>query len=102
MDHLFRNTSYLRFLIFIYNATAIAPQSSPDLAVQLQVIRDGQPVMTTALKKVQTEGTSLANIPYAADIPLADFKPGRYLLQVNVIDRISKRSKSQLTRFEVY
>jgi hypothetical protein len=43
----------------------------------------------------------LNRIPYAAEISLANLPAGRYLLKVNVIDRISKRSASQETQIEI-
>ena len=71
--------------------------------MQIQVIRDDQPVMTTALKKIGTEGIAdLSRLPYAAEIPLDGLIPGRYVLKVTVIDRVSKHSVSQQTHFDVY
>jgi len=60
-------------------------------------------VITTALRKINTEGvTDLARLPYAAEIPLSELLPGRYLLQVTLIDRVSKQSTSRQTHFDVY
>jgi VWFA-related protein len=102
-SHRFRRESTLRFLIFAYNATFATTDQKPDVAVQVQVIRDDQPVITTALRKVNTEGvTDLARLPYAAEIPLGELVPGRYLLKVTVIDRVSKQSTSRETYFDVY
>ena len=47
-----RRESTLRFLLFVYNATLSPTDQKPDVAVQVQVIRDDQPVITTALRKV--------------------------------------------------
>jgi hypothetical protein len=97
-----KRESTLRFLIFAYNAFSPADQK-PDVAVQVQVIRDDQPVITTALRKVNTEGVlDLVRLPYAAEIPLSELLPGRYLLQVTLIDRVSKQSTSRQTHFDVY
>jgi VWFA-related protein len=102
-SHRFKRDSTLRFLLFVYNTTISATDQKPDAAVQVQVIRDDQPVITTALRKVNTEGVvDLARLPYAAEIPLTELLPGRYLLQVTVIDRVSKQSSSRQTHFEVY
>lgn len=100
VDHVFRGGSYLRFLVFVYNA-AVPPGANPDLAAQIQIVRDNQPVMTTTLRKIHTEGTNLAAIPYAADVSLNDMPTGLYLLQLTVIDRVSKKSATQQTRFEI-
>lgn len=101
IDHHFRSSSYLRFLVFVYNA-ARGADSKPDVALQVSLLRDNQPVITTPLKKIGIEGTpDLNRIPYAAEISLADLRAGRYLLKVNVVDRVSKRSASQETAVEI-
>lgn len=100
--HHFSPHGYLRFLLFVYNATPSPSDSKPDLAVQVLLLRDEQPVVTAPLKKISTEGVAdLKRVPYAAEISLDGLPAGRYQLQVSVVDRISKRSASQHTRFEV-
>jgi hypothetical protein len=99
----FARTSRLRFVTFVYNA-ARGPSGTgaPDVAIQIQIMRDDQPVMTTTQRKVATEGlTDLEHLPYAADIPLDGMRPGHYLLQVTVIDRNAKTSASQQVGFDV-
>src|ERR1043165_2299466 len=102
-SHSFRRESTLRFLIFAYNSEPSPADQKPDVAVQVQVVRDDQPVLTTALRKLNVDGVAdLARIPYAAEIPLTELTPGRYLLQVTLIDRVSKQSTSRQTHFDVY
>jgi len=102
-SHRFKRESTLRFLIFTYNMSLSPTDQKPDIVVQTQVVRDDQPVITTALRKVSTDGVlDLARLPYAAEIPLAELLPGRYVLQVTVIDRTSKQSTSRQTHFDVY
>lgn len=101
IDHRFQSSSHLRFVVFIYNA-ARAVDTKPDVALQILLVRDNQPVMTTPLKKVATEGLAdLDRIPYAAEMSLTGLPSGRYLLRVNVVDRVSKRSASQETRIDI-
>jgi VWFA-related protein len=101
-SHRFERESTLRFLLFVYNATLSPADQKPDVAVQVQVIREDQPVITTALRKVGTDGVlDLARLPYAAEIPLSELLPGRYLLQVTLIDRVSKQSTTRQTHFDV-
>ena len=97
----FARTSWLRFMLFVYNASrpSAAP---PDVVLQIQIFRDDQPVMTTPLRKLDTEqAEDPARIPYAAEIPLETFLVGRYVLQVTAIDRTSKTSASQRVNFSV-
>lgn len=102
-SHRFKRESSLRFLLFVYNAVLAPADQKPDVAVQVQIIRDNQPVLTTALRKLTTEGVpDLTRLPYAAEIPLGELQPGRYLLKITVIDRVSKQSTSRQTHFDVY
>src|SRR5215213_2932123 len=102
-SHRFERGSTLRFLIFTYNSASSPADQKPDVAVQVQVVRDDQPVITTALRKMNTDGISdLARLPYAAEIPLKELLPGRYILHVTLIDRVSKQSTSRQTHFDVY
>ncbi len=130
VDHHFAKSSRLRFLTFVYNAISavgaganpvpttsqptaapgnsvpttsnIGPGNIPDLAVQVQLFRDNEPVITTPLHKVEVEGTSdLRRLPYAAELTLDGLQPGRYVLLVTVIDRVAKASASQKFGFQV-
>jgi VWFA-related protein len=102
-SHRLKRDSTLRFLIFAYNTAISTVDQKPDVAVQVQVIRDDQPVITTALRKISTDGVAdLARLPYAAEISLNELLPGRYILQVTIIDRVSKQSTSRQTHFDVY
>ncbi|HXL82372.1 MAG TPA: VWA domain-containing protein [Pyrinomonadaceae bacterium] len=103
ISHRFQHNSNLRFVIFIYNARlAPPPESKADIALQVQFIRDDQPVVTTPLKKIPTEDIAdVSRVLYAAEIPLAGLPAGRYLMQVTIIDRTSKQSASQQIRFEI-
>ncbi len=99
----FRRGTSLRLLLFAYNTRTSATDGKPDAAVQIQVVRDNQPVITTELRKMNTDTASdPARIPYAAELPLNALSPGLYVLQVSIIDRVSKESFTQQARFEVY
>ncbi|MDQ3667599.1 MAG: VWA domain-containing protein [Acidobacteriota bacterium] len=101
IDHQYQRDSVLRFLFFVYNAARASADSHPDVATQVQILRDNQPVITTALKKIATEGVDLDRLPYAADLSLADLPPGQYVLQVTAVDRVSRTSASQQSRFSI-
>jgi hypothetical protein len=58
--------------------------------------------MKSPLGKVIIDGTSdPARIVYGAHVGLQTLSPGRYLLQVDVFDRIAKTSASREVSFEV-
>jgi hypothetical protein len=51
---------------------------------------------------VSTEGIpDLTRLPYAADISLEHLPAGHYVLQVTAIERLSKTTALQSTRFEI-
>jgi hypothetical protein len=102
ISHHFSPDGFLRFLFIVYNATLAPSDAKPDIAVQLQIVRDEQPVTTTPLKKISVDGLSdLTRIPYAAEISLAGLPAGHYILQVTVVDRVGKKSATQQNRFEI-
>src|SRR6185295_16823762 len=102
VDHSFPADGFLRFLTIVYNASLAPADSKPDVAVQVQIVRDGQPVTTTALKKISVDDIpDVTRIPYAAEISLNGLPAGRYLLQITVVDRVAKKSASQQSRFEI-
>jgi VWFA-related protein len=102
INHHFSPDGFLRFLFIVYNATPAAGDAKPDVAVQIQIVRDEQPVTTTPLKKISVDGLAdLTRIPYAAEISLAGLPAGHYILQVTVVDRVGKKSASQQNRFEI-
>jgi hypothetical protein len=89
-------------MVFVYNAALAAADSTPDVAIQVQIVRDGLPVVTTALRKVSaTEIQDLARLPYAAEVSLNGLPSGRYRLQVTAVDRVTKKSATQETHFEI-
>ncbi len=102
IDRHFRRDSFLRYIVFVYNASTSATKSVPDVVAQVQVLRDNQPVATTSLKPIPTEGVEdIRRLPYAADISLEGLSPGRYVLQFTAIDRVSASSATQQIRFEI-
>ncbi|HEX9918507.1 MAG TPA: VWA domain-containing protein [Pyrinomonadaceae bacterium] len=103
VDRRLARTSRLRFFTYIYNA-ARAPggDGNPDIAIQVQVFRDDQPVITSPLRKLGTDGKpDLTSLPYAAELSLAGLASGSYALQITAIDRVSKTTAMQRAKFMV-
>lgn len=100
IDRRFRRTTPLRFLTLIYNA---ARGNKPlDATIQMQVLRDNQPVITPPARRIDTTGVvDLSRIPYAADIQLATLAPGRYTLRITATDNAAKKSSTQRVNFTV-
>ena len=101
VDHRFSHSSRLGFWLFIYNA-AQAGTSAPDLTAQVQILRNGQTIVTTPQRKLTTAGmTDLTRIPYGGNVPLQSLAPGHYELRVTITDHLANKSASQFSRFEV-
>jgi VWFA-related protein len=100
-DRRFPRDAHARFLIYAYNAASGA-DGKPDIAVQVQVFRDDQPVITAPLRKLNAEGfTDFSRLPYAAEVSLAGVPAGRYLLRLTAIDRVAKASATQSIKFTI-
>ncbi len=101
VDRRFARTSHLRFLTYVYNASAGAA-APPDVALQVQIFRDDQPIFTAPLTKLKTlEGTPASTLPYMAELSLNGFPPGRYVFQVTAIDRAAKATATRRARFVI-
>jgi VWFA-related protein len=101
VDRRFDRTSHIRFLTFVYNSMQ-GSAGKPDVALQVQIFRDDQPVFTAPLSKLKADdGMDLTRLPYMAELSLSTFPPGRYVLQITAIDRSAKTSTSQRARFDV-
>lgn len=99
-DRRFARTSRLGFFLYVYNA--VRASALPDVALQVQIFRDDQPVITKPLFKIETAGMfDLTRLPYGEDLSLDTLPAGRYVLQVTAIDRAGKSSASQRTSFIV-
>jgi VWFA-related protein len=98
----FRRDSFLRCLVFVYNAARTQPDRTSDVAIQVQVLRNNRPVITTAVKPIVTEaGQDQDRLPYATDVSLQGLTSGRYVLSIIAIDRAGKTSASEQMRFDV-
>jgi VWFA-related protein len=101
VERRFSRSSWLRFLVYIYNAQNGAA-GKPDVALQVQIFRDNQPVLTAPLSKLNSEGfTDTLRLPYMAELSLASFPAGSYVLQLTAIDRPAKASASQRVSFVI-
>jgi hypothetical protein len=100
VDRRFARSSRLLYQTYIYNAAHNA--SAPDVAVQVQIFRDDQPVLTVPLRKLPSAGIAdLSRIPYEDDFALEQLPAGFYVLQVTAIDRAAKASATQRLRFAI-
>lgn len=96
----FLPNSKLGYLVYVYNAQSASP---PDLGLQVQIMRDDQPVITQPTIRLDaTTITDTSRIAYAQDLDLRGLPSGHYVLRVTAIDRLSKKTASQVSRFTIY
>jgi VWFA-related protein len=101
-DHHFHRGASLRFQFNIYNAKVGPEASAPDLVMELQALRDRQPVITIPERQIGVPRSQVTEqIRTGGEFSLRDLTPGRYVLLITVIDRIAKTSASQQMRFEI-
>jgi VWFA-related protein len=102
VDHRFDGKLPLGFMVFVYNATqGQGGRSIPNLSYQARLLRQGQAVFTTPLRKVLTDSQDHSRIVLTGVLPLKDVAPGRYLLELKVIDEMNQTSATQQTRVTV-
>lgn len=100
VDHKFARASALGYWIFVYNAKRDAG-GNPQLTVQTDVLRDGQPVLSSPQRKVSHGGTDPQRIPFGEELALKTLTPGRYGLKVTIRDSLAGTTVSQLADFIV-
>ena len=101
VDRRFERSSNLRFLVYIYNAARAAANSQPEVALEVRIFRDGEPVVTMPLSRLSTASQDPTHLAYAAEIPLRGMRAGQYVLQVTARDQIAQASATQSVRFEI-
>ena len=103
VERRFARTSHVFLQLYIYNAArAAAGGGTPDVELEIKILRDNKVVMNAPPHKVAVSGASdPSRIFYAADVPLAAMTPGVYLLQVTVTDRAARTSAVRELNFSV-
>lgn len=98
----FKPDSFMRCLVFVYNASRAGADRMSDVAIQVQVLRNNKPVITTAIKQIPAQpGKDQDRLPYASEISLKGLAPGRYVLSISAIDRAARTSASETVRFDI-
>ena len=100
VDHSFARSAPLGYWIFVYNAKRDAG-GNPQLTVQTHVLRDGQPVLSSPLRKLSNVGPDPQRIPFGEELALKTLAPGRYDLKVTITDALAGRTASQVADFIV-
>jgi GWxTD domain-containing protein len=94
----FRASESIQVLGLVYNGKADPATGKSNVACRFTVLRDGKPVTSTTEDQVFEE--SLAT-PGIGPVPLAQFKPGKYTVQLKVTDKVAQKDYAKETAFEV-
>jgi VWFA-related protein len=100
VDHRFSRSSPLGYWIFVYNAKRDAG-GNPQLTVQTHVLRDGQPILSSGQRRLNSGGPDPQRIPFGEELALKTLAPGRYDLKVVITDSLAGTTASQLADFIV-
>jgi VWFA-related protein len=100
VDHNFPRTSQLGYWVFVYNAKRDG-SGNPQLTLQTQVLRDGQTVLSSPSRKINSGGPDAERIPFGEELALKTLAPGKYDLKVTVTDGIARTSATQVADFVV-
>lgn len=100
VDHTFPRSSKLGYWVFAYNAKRDGA-GNPQLTVQAQILRDGNVVLNSPQRKINTGVPDAARIPFGEEIALKTLVPGKYDLKVIVTDGVAGTSATQMADFVV-
>ena len=100
VDHIFPRMSQLGYWVFVYNAKRDAA-GNPQLMVQTTVLRDGQAVLSSPQRRLNSAGQDGERIPFGEELALKTLAPGKYDLKVTVTDGVAGSSATQITDFVV-
>jgi hypothetical protein len=93
----FSRESLLRYQTFVYNASG---GKDADVTVRLQILREGQSVLTPPPSKLLTGSTTdFSRLPFSGEVDLGELPAARYVLQITATDNKTGSTTSQQTDF---
>ena len=96
----FLQSSELKYWLQVYNLQVDEELLKPSATVETLITRDGQEVQKIVENTDELSGAA-QQMTLQKTIPLADFEPGEYSIQVRVIDNLSGDVISQSSQFIV-
>jgi hypothetical protein len=94
--NVFATTDTVTLLVFVYDAKA-DDAGKAAITVSFAIMKDGKPVARAEDQRFDTPGA----VPSVGPVPLEDFKPGRYIVQVKVRDDVAGKDLAREASFEV-
>ena len=96
----FRQSSNLFYAYVIYMAQIDKTTGSPSLTAEARIFHDGKLIYAGALKAIDTAGQAdLDRINASGGLQLNSLKPGEYILQIVVKDRLADEKLATATQW---
>jgi hypothetical protein len=93
----FATTDGIVLLAFIYGGKVDEATGKPSLTASFSILKDGSPVARAPEQTYDATPTG----PSVGPVPLAAYKPGRYVALVTIKDNVSKKDYKTEAAFEV-
>lgn len=94
--NVFASTDTVTLLVFVYDAKADEAGKAA-ITASFAIMKDGKPVARAEEQRFDTPGA----VPSVGPVPLGDFEPGRYIVQVKVRDDVAGKDLAREASFEV-
>lgn len=95
--NVFTPADNVTLLGFIYGGKADATTGKPRVTATFTILRDGQPVAKAPEQVYEATPTG----PSVGPVPLTNYKPGKYVAQINVKDNVANKDYKSEATFEV-
>jgi GWxTD domain-containing protein len=96
-DNAFAKTGSMSVIGAVYNATKDPATGKASLNWSFSILKDGKPVAKTDDQVVEADIAS----PSIGPVPLGNFAPGKYVVQLRVRDNVAKKDYTKDAQFEV-
>jgi GWxTD domain-containing protein len=94
----FKASESLQVLGLVYNGKTDPATGKANVACRFAILKDGNPITRTPEDQVFEEPLATPGI---GPVPLAQFKPGKYAVQLKVVDKVAQKDYVKETAFEV-
>lgn len=95
--NVFSAADSITLLAFIYGGRKDETTGKPSLLATFTITKDGAPVARAPEQTFDTTPTG----PSVGPVPLTNYKPGKYTVQVKVTDKVAKKDYTSDATFEV-
>jgi GWxTD domain-containing protein len=96
-DNVFPKSGSMNVIGAVYNAAKDPATGKASVNWGFTILKDGKPVAKTEDQVVDSETAS----PSIGPVPLANFTPGKYVVQLHVRDNVAKKDYTKDAPFEV-